>query len=432
MPRTQKVRRPPRGSRVSGPTLRERLLPSGKIGTYAVFDGRFFSFGSADDPASRARFAQLKAAWEANGRKLPAAEDRAPSATVEDLADAFLAHAETYYRRKDGAPTGTLWHFKQALHPLLLLYRDLPAAEFDLPKLKLVRQSLIDARRRPRARKDGRRPPPDSAAPARFSRRTINALVGRIVHVFRWGVEERMVPATVAADLRELRHLQAGRSPARETEPRQPVSEAAVLATLPHLPRRIAAIVQVLWLTGARCGEIVQLRTRDVSMTGNVWVFRPEHHKNAWRSKPREIDLGPQTQAALRAWVKLDPDAYWFDPREEVAEQLARRTEARATPRWPSHMLRNERQRRAERKRPPGPLYSTLAVSGAIRRACRRAKIAPWSPHQLRHAALSRIRERFGLEAAQAVGGHACLPMTEHYTREAERALARKVAGEVG
>jgi hypothetical protein len=74
-----------------------RQLPSGKLVTYAVFNGRFRSFGLADDPTSRTRFAQAKAAWEANGRSMP--EVDAKRATIEDLADAFLVHAEVWYRR---------------------------------------------------------------------------------------------------------------------------------------------------------------------------------------------------------------------------------------------------------------------------------------------------------------------------------------------
>lgn len=432
MPQRDKQRRPAKGSRTTGPTLRLRRTARGRLVTYAVFNGRFLSFGPADDPSSRIRFAQAKADWEANGRRLPVPEGETPVTTIEDLADAFLQHAELYYRRGDGKPTGTIWHFRQALRPLLDLYRDLPAAHFDLPKLKVLRQRLIEAKRRPRPSKDCPNPEPDPAAPPRFSRKTINALVGRVAHIFRWGVEERLVPAGVAAELREIRHLQAGRSQARETTPRQPVDESVMRATLPHLPRRVAALVLTMFHTGMRCGEAVQLRTRDVEMTGSVWLFRPPHHKNAWRQRNREIDLGPLAQDVLRPWVKLDPDAYWFDPREQVAELLEGRSAARKTPPWPSHMQRNRQRRKARPKRRPGHLYTTIAVGEAIRRACRKAGVQTWSPHQLRHAALSRIRENFGLEAAQAIGGHACLPTTEHYTLTAARALARRVAGEIG
>ncbi|MBK9129953.1 MAG: tyrosine-type recombinase/integrase [Phycisphaerales bacterium] len=448
MPRSRKVRAPKRGSRTEGPTLLTRRTRAGTLLAYAKFDGRILSFGRADDPGARVRFADVKARWERNARRLPddpsvlaawldgrpdpdpdaVAEDGAPI-TVEDLSDAFVEHAEEHYRRADGSPTGRIWAVRQAIRPLLDQCRDLPVRRFDALALKRVRDRMIEEKRKSRAKNAPKEPLPD--APPRFARKTINGLIGTMRTIFRWGASPeggRLVPPAVVADLETLRDLQAGRTAARERPPRQPVADAVVQATLPHLPRRIAAIVKVLQTTAARCGEIVQLRTRDVDMTGPVWTFRPLRHKGAHLGRPREIDLGKPAQEILRPWVKLDPDAYWFDPREEVAEQLADRSSRRVTPPWPSHMRRNEEKRVASPVRPPGERYDSNGVGKAILRACRAAGIEPWSPHQVRHAALSEIRKRFGLEAAQAVGGHACLPMTEVYTHTAARQLARSVA----
>ena len=47
-----------------------------------------------------------------------------------------------------------------------------------------------------------------------------------------------------------------------------------------------------------------------------------------------------------------------------------------------------------------------------------------WSPNQLRHAAATTIRAKYGLEAAQMVLGHAKADVTQIY---AERDLARAV-----
>jgi integrase len=49
--------------------------------------------------------------------------------------------------------------------------------------------------------------------------------------------------------------------------------------------------------------------------------------------------------------------------------------------------------------------------------ACRAAGVPNWTPYQLRHAGLSDVRRKMGLEAAQAHGGHATVKMTEHYAR---------------
>jgi site-specific recombinase XerC len=54
-----------------------------------------------------------------------------------------------------------------------------------------------------------------------------------------------------------------------------------------------------------------------------------------------------------------------------------------------------------------------------------------WHPHQLRHLAATHIRQRFGLEAAQVVLGHARAEVTEIYAaRDLEQAAA--VAAQIG
>src|SRR5262245_1798980 len=106
MPRTKKIRRPKKGTRETGPTLRLRRTSSGSLVTYAKFNGAFFSFGLAEDPQSRVRFAEAKAHWEANGRKRIEPTVEAPPITVDALCDRYVKHATTYYRHPDGSATG--------------------------------------------------------------------------------------------------------------------------------------------------------------------------------------------------------------------------------------------------------------------------------------------------------------------------------------
>lgn len=399
-------------SKFEGPTLRRRESASGRVLCHATFNGKFVSFGPADDPGTRVRFQRFKAEWEANGRRLPAAHDGDSEAlTVGDLVADYLEHAETYYRRRDGTPTQETANIRDAQRPLLELYGSLPAARFDVLKLETVRERMVAAS---------------------LARKTINGRVARLRRMFGWGVSKRKVPAAVAAELRELDHLKAGRSAARETKPRAPVPLEHVQAVMPHLSRHLRALVWTMWHAGLRCGEVVQLRSRDVDMSGDVWVFRPPRHKNEWREIPREIDLGAEAQAVLRPFVQLDADRLWFRPRDAVAEHLARRSKARKTKRWPSHMRRNVAKRRESPALAPGDAYDTRAAANAIRRACERAGVPAWSPHQLRHAMLTRVRKAHGLEAALAVGGHGSFPVTESYTREARRQLARDVIAKMG
>jgi integrase len=100
----------------------------------------------------------------------------------------------------------------------------------------------------------------------------------------------------------------------------QPVADALVDKTLPFLNRHVRAMVEVQRLTGARSGEIVRMRTQDIDRAGPVWVFRPSTHKTAHRGHVREIYLGPKAQQVLGSFLKEDPEAYVFSPREAAAE----------------------------------------------------------------------------------------------------------------
>jgi site-specific recombinase XerC len=85
------------------------------------------------------------------------------------------------------------------------------------------------------------------------------------------------------------------------------------------------------------------------------------------------------------------------------------------------------RQPKANRKRPPRDRYG---VDG-YRRACLKAGLPIWVPLPLRHSAGTEVRKRYGLEASQAVLGHAELGVTQVYA-EKDLEAARRVMAEIG
>lgn len=75
--------------------------------------------------------------------------------------------------------------------------------------------------------------------------------------------------------------------------------------------------------------------------------------------------------------------------------------------------------------------YSQDSYRRAIRRACEKADIPYWHPHQLRHNAATQLRAEFGLEAAQLILGHRRADVTQVYA-EINRAKALDIAAKVG
>ncbi len=358
-------------------------------------------FGSEQ---SRTAYERALAEWRANGFRLPEVDGGEPY-LVRDLCADYLLHCEVYYRHADGTPTHETDRVSSSLRELLKLYGDTEARDFGLAELKAVRGAMIAAD---------------------LCRKNVNDRIGRIVRAFGWAVEELRVPAAVYGELRSLRRLKRGRSEARETEPIRPVPWAAVEAMLSHTSAPVRDMVLLMWWCGARVGEVVRMRVRDIDRThGDVWAFRPDRHKGSFRDKERVIGLGPRCISVLRPYLvtrvpPLAPDAFVFRPAEATEAQVARH------PRRRLYRLGDKRRVtiKVKSKRPPGAFYTVDAVRRAITRACKRAGVEPWSPLQLRHSAATRLRAEAGLEAARLALGHSDSATTLIYAEaDKERVL---------
>ena len=188
-------------------------------------------------------------------------------------------------------------------------------------------------------------------------------------------------------------------------------------------------MVRLQRLTGMRPGEVVLMRAVDIDMSDpSCWIYRPARHKSQHHDRERLIFLGPRGQALLRPFLTLDVSGYLFSPRRSVAQWRAEQRARRDSPLTPSQAARRPK---ANPQRTHGELYDDGAYRKAIRKACLKAAIPIWFPHQLRHSAASEIRRRYGLEAGQAVLGHCELGTTQIYA-EVDSTTARRIMLETG
>ena len=155
---------------------------------------------------------------------------------------------EVYYR-KNGQPTGEYDSIRHSLKPLRKLYGPIGLSEFGPLALKTIREAMI---------KSG------------LCRNEINKRIGRIVRMFKWGVESEFVAAMTHHALSQVRGLSRGRSPARESKPVKPVSDSHVEAIRPHASRRNWAMIELQRTTGMRPGEVCIIRSGDVDRSGAI------------------------------------------------------------------------------------------------------------------------------------------------------------------
>jgi integrase len=164
------------------------------------------------------------------------------------------------------------------------------------------------------------------------SRRYANENMHRIRKIFRWPASEQLIPPSVPQGLEMVDGLQKGYTEAREGDPVEPVDDAVVEATVPHLAPIVADMVRLQRLTGARPGEICRLRPVDIDRSGEVWSYVPAECKTEHHGKRRTIFVGPKAQAILRPYLLRQAEDYCFVPADSEQRWRRERHERRATP----------------------------------------------------------------------------------------------------
>ena len=321
---------------------------------------------------------------------------------IQALINRYLEHCEEYYQESNEAECIEL-----ALRLLGEVYGDNDASAFGPKRLKDLRRLMVDE--------------------GKLTRSGINKRIDKIRRAWKWGVSEEYVPAATYQALLTVEGLRKGRTNARESGVIGPVADRDIQAVLPHVLPPVAAMIRIQRATGARPGEVCAMQGRWLDQTDDdAWAYRPERHKTAYKGRTRVLYLGPTSQEVIRPFLKDDPDAFLFSPREAMAYRWRRDHDGRVTPLDQGNRPGTNRKR--DPRKQPGERYSTESYRKAIQTACDVAGIDRWSPNQIRKTAGTMVRREHGLEVAQAFLGHSRASTTEMYYAPADVELAKVVA----
>lgn len=341
-----------------------------------VLNGKTYYLGKWGSPEATQKYDRLIQKWVAAGRDVTRMEG---ALSITAMCRRYREHAKEYYRDNEGKPAKELAGMQDALKPLWQHFGTVAASDFGPLRLQELREHLI---------KKG------------MARTTINNRISRVRRVFRWAESQELIPRGSWESLRSVRGLAKGRSKAPDRNPVMPVEWSVVEATIPFVPIVVAAMIHVQHLCALRPGEVVRMKSGEISVGNEVWVWSPAAHKTAWRGRDKRVPIGPKAQRIIAPRLSADPDAMLFPTKV-------------------------------------GDSYATTSYCRAIARGVKKASAAlghevpHWSPNQLRHSRLTEVRAQFGLEAAQTVGGHAKADVTQVYA-ERDLQTAIKVAREIG
>jgi integrase len=348
---------------------------------FVELSGTRLYLGEHGTEESKREYRRLVAEFVTHGFIPP---DGVDQITVVELLARFRGHADEYYRRPDGTPTGEAANYRAVSLVAKKLYGRTNVRDFGPRALETVRDELIRKR---------------------HARTYVNASIRRLCRIFKWGVGKELVSEGVHRRLQAVEGLRRGRTKARESEPVEPVPLESVEAIQPYVSRQVWAVVQLQLHTGARPGELLAMRPCDLETSGDVWLYQLDQHKTAHHEHRRVIPIGPRAQAVIIPFLKGRAlTATFFSPREAEQERRQRLHESRITPR--SCGNRPGSNRRVNPKCAPRERYTTTSYGRAVTRACKKAGVSHWHPHQLRHCAGTEFRREFDIETARVVLGH--------------------------
>lgn len=270
-----------------------------------------------------------------------------------------------------------------------------------------------------------------------YTRTYLNKAVNRVKTIFTWGVTKEMVSAEACSRLKFLPPLRRGRTTAPEPRQRHLIEDSDYEAVCKVLPAYYRDIVAILWLTGMRPSELANMRIGDIDKSEKSWKYRPLQHKTAYRGNHRIVVFGKRAQAILKQHIAdRQADEYVFTPGRAMISKWEERRKDRKTPLQPSQAKRDKQKTAAEKTKRFNAKISPDIISKIVARSCKKAIKAgkikqAWTPYELRHTAITKVRTKFGAEAAQHFAGHSNLDTQKFYDHSAEMTVSA-VAQEIG
>ena len=319
-----------------------------------------------------------------------ASKPKLSGASLAELCAQYLVFAAGYYGESLRSEFGNL----MCAIKLLRTHVDdtIPVTTFSAVNIEELQSSLVKAG---------------------LSRSYINQTISKIKRIFKWGFTKKIVPLEAYHSVTAAAPLRKGRTKAPEKKKKKPIRKRQFDLVLAEVPKHIRDMMLIQRYTGVRSGSLVRAKAKQFreSRKHKMTIWKPRL-KTEWKDVELIIPIGPRCLEILKPYLEsAKPDDYLFSPK-------ASRKNPRYNDRYSSGSFCHAIHRAIDK------INKRLIASGGKR-------IAKWSPHAIRHLKGRRTREKYGIEAAQAILGHESIEATEIYSTRRQE-LARRVAKETG
>lgn len=252
-------------------------------------------------------------------------------------------------------------YLKYAVRDCNRLFRAMPVSQFQPPQLKAVRTKVLESG---------------------CVRRTANKRAQQLIRMIQWAVEEGLADPAQWQRLKAVEPIHQGQYGAVDRPKKTAVPAHQVEQVMEYLKPEHRAAVQILALTGMRTGELLAMRPQDVNMAGRHWLYTMQKHKTSNKTGETVIVIPEPATRILLERMPRDYTRPWFR-------------------------------------------HSSTWLRIAVKRACERAGVPHWHPHQLRHQFATVVTQQLDERVAQTLLRHHDPRMTARYITRSSEELIR-------
>ena len=215
-----------------------------------------------------------------------------------------------------------------------------------------------------------------------------NQLLATAKRIFTYGVLKGWLEGSILPVIKAYPPITDSLKPMKK---REAVSDEVVATTLKYMKQPYIDIIRLIRSACLRPCELLRIRKSDIEVKDGCWVVRVKSKTERY-GYSRIIVFNQKEQDILKKWIKEDSEVLFY----------------------------------TIQKTPVRELNLVYSITTAINLANKNGENIPsWTAYQLRHAAFTENVEKYGVEIASKLAGHANLNMARIYDHSTESILIK-------
>lgn len=251
------------------------------------------------------------------------------------------------------------------------LFGDMPCSDFSFMTLSTIKERIIV-----------------ESKEHNYTQLYANQLFSVAKRMFTYGVLKGWIDGKFLSVIKSYPNISESLKPLKK---REAVPDEVVEATLKYMRQPYIDIIRLIRSACLRPGELLRLRKSDIEIKDGCWVVRVKSKTERYGYN-RVIVFNKYEQDLLKKWIREDSEVIFYTTQHNPVKHV--------------NLSKN--------------------IQYALQIAEKEGEHIPkWTAYQLRHAAFTENVEKYGVEIASKLAGHANLNMAKIYDHSTEAILIK-------